>query len=136
MRSALQILSNCAPYLDKRSIENTSDNWSKELSEALNRALQALALTSFYKHSINTDALAAKDLDVLTQTVFDLSLEDGDLDTAPYLRPMSARQDIKAGFTALAAEVPCLCAQQPGTALRYLLRAPAAFRSIISRAHT
>lgn len=124
LRSALQILSNCAPYLDKRSIENTSDNWSKELSEALNRALQALALTSFYKHSINTDALAAKDLDVLTQTVFDLSLEDGDLDTAPYLRPMSARQDIKASFTALAAEVPCLCAQQPGTALRYLLRAP------------
>lgn len=124
LRSVLQILSNCALHLDEASVENTSGAWSEELTEALNRALRALALTSFYKHSINTDALAAKDLDVLTQAVFDLSLEDGDLDTAPYLRPMSARQDIKAGFAALAAEVPNLCAEKPGAALRYLLRAP------------
>lgn len=124
LRSALQILGNCAQYLDVTSVENASGAWSKELTEALNRSLRALALTSFYKHSVNTDALAAKDLDVLTQAVFDLSLEDGDLDTAQYLRPMSARQDIKAGFAALAAEVPNLCAEQPGAALRYMLRAP------------
>lgn len=120
LRSVLQILVNCAPYLDGTD----STDWSKELTEALSHALRALALTSFYKHSINTDSLSTKDLDVLTQAVFDLSLEEGDLDTAPYLRPMSARQDIKVGFTALAAEVPNLCAEKPGAALRYLLKGP------------
>jgi hypothetical protein len=81
-------------------------------------------LTSLYKFSLDVEALSDKELDVLTQAVFDLSLQDGDLDTATYLRPMSANQDIRSSFMALAAEVPKVCAMQPGTTLRYLLRGP------------
>ena len=125
LRSVLQVMANCAPYLGDPSPEQLkSPAWSHELTQALGRSLQALALTSLYKFSVDTDAIAARELPALTQAVFDLSLLDGDIDTAPYLRPMSAGQDIKACFAALAAEVPNMCAQQPGTALRYLLRGP------------
>ncbi|WP_270825272.1 hypothetical protein [Aeromonas sp. QDB68] len=125
LRSVLQVLASCAPNLaisppDKLII----GAWSAELTRELSRSLQALALTSLYKLSIDTDGIAAKELPALTQAIFDLSLEDGDMDTAPYLRPMSGEQDIKACFAALAAEVPNFCAEQPGTALRYLLRGP------------
>lgn len=125
LRSVLQVMASCAPLLDgSSSADLTSLAWSDDLTTALGRSLQALALTSLYKHSVDTDAIAAKELPALTQGVFDLSLEDGDLDTAPYLRPMSAEPDIKACFAALAAEVPNFCAKKPGTALRYLLRGP------------
>jgi len=125
LRSVLQVMANCAPYLGDPSPEQLmSSAWSVELTMALGRSLQALALTSLYKLSVDTDAIAARELPALTQAVFDLSLLDGDLDTAPYLRPMSAGQDMKACFAALAAEVPNMCAQQPGTSLRYLLRGP------------
>lgn len=125
LRSVLQVLATCAPHLIRSSSEDLmSGSWSSDLTSALSRSLQALALTSLYKLSVDTDAIAAKELPALTQAVFDLSLEDGDLDTAPYLRPMSAELDIKACFAALAAEVPNFCAEQPGTALRYLLRGP------------
>lgn len=125
LRSVLQVMTNCTPYLgDPSPAELASSALSLELTMALGRSLQALALTSLYKFSIDTDAIAARELPALTQAVFDLSLLDGDLDTAPYLRPMSAGQDMKACFAALAAEVPNMCAQQPGTSLRYLLRGP------------
>lgn len=125
LRSVLQVMSSCAPHLGSSLPANLeSANWSIDLTTALSRSLQALALTSLYKFSVDTDAIAARELPALTQAVFDLSLLDGDIDTAPYLRPMSAEQDIKACFAALAAEVPNFCAKQPGTALRYLLRGP------------
>ena len=60
----------------------------------------------------------------MVQAVFELSLQDGDLDSAPYLRPMSSDPNIQACFAALAAEVPNFCAEDPGIALRYLLRGP------------
>ncbi len=125
LRSVLQVLSSCAPHLEiSSSADLKSGVWSFDLTSELSRSLQALALTSLYKFSVDTDAIAAKELPALTLAVFDLSLEDGDIDTAPYLRPMSAEQDIKACFAALAAEVPNFCAGKPGTALRYLLRGP------------
>lgn len=125
LRSVLQVMANCAPHLGNPPPEHLkSGAWSRELTVALSRSLQALALTSLYKFSVDTDAIAARELPALTQAVFDLSLLDGDIDTAPYLRPMSAGQDMKACFAALAAEVPNMCAQQPGTSLRYLLRGP------------
>ncbi len=125
LRSVLQVMANCAPYLgDPPSEHLASSAWSPELTMALGRSLQALALTSLYKFSVDTDAIAARELPALTQAVFDLSLLDGDIDTAPYLRPMSEGQDLKASFAALAAEVPNMCAQKPGTSLRYLLRGP------------
>lgn len=123
LRSALQVMAHCAPYLSEVSSES-SGLWSAELTTALSRALEGLALTSLYKFSVDTDELAARELPTLVQAVFDLSLQDGDIDTAPYLRPMSAERDIKACFAALAAQVPNFCAEQPGTALRYMLRGP------------
>ncbi|CAN7557659.1 hypothetical protein LJR118_004066 [Acidovorax sp. LjRoot118] len=125
LRSVLQVMERCAPHLGNlKSKKLDSLNWSPELTRELSRSLQALALTSLYKHSIDTDAIGAGELPALTQAVFDLSLQEGDLDTAPYLRPMSGDQSIKACFAALAGEVPNFCAQKPGTALRYLLRGP------------
>jgi hypothetical protein len=125
LRSVLQLMARCAPHLGGLLSANLdSVSWSPKLATALSQSLQALALTSLYKFSVDTDAIAAGDLPALTQAIFDLSLEDGDLDTAPYLRPMSAKQDIKTVFAALAAEVPNLCAKQPGSTLRYLLRGP------------
>jgi hypothetical protein len=125
LRSVLQLMARCGPHLGGLLSANLdSVSWSPELATALSQSLQALALTSLYKFSVDTDAIAAGDLPALTQAIFDLSLEDGDLDTAPYLRPMSAKQDIKTCFAALAAEVPNFCARQPGSTLRYLLRGP------------
>ena len=72
----------------------------------------------------------------MVQAVFDLSLLDGDIDTALYLRPVSAEREIKSCFAALAAEVPHFCATQPGTAFRYLLRAPGSVSLYsLARAH-
>ncbi len=123
LRSTLQVMAYCAPYLgDSSSSVLESTTWSTELTTALSRALQGLALTSLYKYSVDTDAIAAQELPALVQAVFDLSLLDGDIDTAHYLRPMSAERDIKTCFAALAAEVPNFCAKRPGMALRYLLR--------------
>lgn len=125
LRSVLQVMANCIPHLGTSSPSTMeSVSWSAELTTALGRSLQALALTSLYKLSVDTDAIAAQELPDLTQAVFDLSLLDGDIDTALYLRPMSADPDLKASFAALAAEVPIFCAKQPGTALRYMLRGP------------
>jgi len=126
LRTVLQVIERCAAHLvGALSPTNSSDeDWSRELTREFSRALQALALTGLYKLSVDTDAIAAMELPALIQAVFDLSLQDGDIDTAPYLRPMSANQDIKACFAALAGEVPNFCAQKPGTALRYLMRGP------------
>lgn len=137
LRSVLQVMASCAPFLDGSSITSlASASWSAELSTALSRSLQALALTSLYKFSVDTDAIAAQEFPALTQAVFDLSLLDGDIDTAQYLRPMSAEQDIRVSFAALAAEVPNFCAEQPGMALRYLLRGPGSVSLYsLARAH-
>lgn len=137
LRSVLQVMTNCAPFLDGSSISPlASASWSAELSAALSRSLQALALTSLYKFSVDTDAIAAQEFPALTQAVFDLSLLDGDIDTAQYLRPMSAEQDIRVSFAALAAEVPNFCAERPGMALRYLLRGPGSVSLYsLARAH-
>lgn len=125
LRSVLQVMSRCSQHLAAGNEGRFEDaDWSPELTADLAGALQSLALTSLYKFSLDVEALSDKELDVLTQAVFDLSLLDGDLDTAPYLRPMSANQDIRSSFMALAAEVPKVCALQPGTTLRYLLRGP------------
>lgn len=123
LRSALQVMAHCAPHLGDGS-PGMSATWSAGLTTALSRALEGLALTSLYKFSVDTDELAARELPALVQAVFELSLHDGDIDTAPYLRPMSAERDIRACFAALAAQVPNFCAERPGTALRYLLRGP------------
>lgn len=123
LRSVLQVLSHCAPHLTG-SAGATGASWSRELTEALTRGLQALALTSLYKFSIDTDAISIRELPALSEAVFQLSLLDGDVDTAAYLRPTSAQQDIKNCFVALAAEVPNFSTGKPGMLLRYLFTGP------------
>lgn len=123
LRSVLQVLSHCAPHL-AGSAEAAGGLWSRELTEALTRGLQALALTSLYKFSIDTDAISVRELPALSEAVFQLSLLDGDVDTAAYLRPTSAQQDIKNCFVALAAEVPNFCTGKPGMLIRYLFTGP------------
>jgi hypothetical protein len=126
LRSVLQVLVNCAPHMPSPSLAmDPPQDWSHQpLTQALSRSLQALALSSLFKLSVNIDGIAAQELPALTLAIFDLSIKDGDIDTALYLRPMSADQDIRVSFTALAAEVPNFCAGKPGLALRYLLRGP------------
>lgn len=125
LRSVMQVMERCASHFSDLTPENLEHlSWSEKLSSDLSRSLQALALTSLYKHSVDTDSIGARELPALTQAVFNLSLKEGDLDTAPYLRPMSGDQSIKACFAALAGEVPNFCAQKPGVALRYMLRGP------------
>lgn len=125
LRSVLQVLSHCAPFIakpDEGAKENKS--FSRKLTEAACRSFQALALTNLYKFSIDVDAITAHDLPALSEAVFNLSLLDGDVDTAAYLRPMSAQHDIKNCFMALAAEVPNFSTGKPGLLIRYLLSGP------------
>ncbi|PTU49695.1 hypothetical protein DBB42_23765 [Pseudomonas plecoglossicida] len=123
LRSVLQVLSHCAPHLTG-SAGTVGASWSRELTEALTRGLQALALTSLYKFSVDTDAISVRELPALSEAVFQLSLLDGDVDTAAYLRPTSAQQDIKNCFVALAAEVPNFSTGKPGMLIRYLFTGP------------
>ncbi len=125
LRSVVQVMERCAPHLRNLTSKNLDSlDWSPELTRELSRSLLALALTSLYKHSVDTDAIGAEELPALTQAVFNLSLQEGDLDTAPYLRPMSGDLSIRACYAALASAVPNFCAEKPGTALCYLLRGP------------
>ncbi len=126
LRSVLQVLVTCAPHMPSPSLaKDMPQAWSHQpLARALSRSLQALALSSLFKLSVDIDGIAAQELPALTLAMFNLSIQDGDIDTALYLRPMSANRDIRVGFTALAAEVPNFCAGNPGLALRYLLRGP------------
>ncbi|MCU1048440.1 hypothetical protein EN794_005320 [Mesorhizobium sp. M00.F.Ca.ET.151.01.1.1] len=127
LRSVLQMMAYCAPHIHLKDLRTESQATARRnegLTDALGRSMRALALSSLYKLSVDTDAIAAGELSALTQAVFELSLLDGDVDTAPYLRPQSAAMDIRASFAALSADVPRICAGKPGAALRYMLRGP------------
>lgn len=87
LRSVLQVMSRCAPYLTSEGANDQTDTWDLELSEALSESLRALALGSLYKFGVDVDAIAAHELPALTKAVFDLAVRDGDFDTAVYLRP-------------------------------------------------
>ena len=123
LRSVMQILARCAPSVSFAGGNMPPNAWSMELSHALVSGLRALALTSLYRYDVDTDAIASRELPALSDAVFKLALRDGDVDTATYLRPTSAVQDIKNCFTALAAEVPSLLTGQPGALLRYMFYA-------------
>lgn len=118
LRSILQVSAHCAPYLNV--LEPGS---SSSLTNALSQSLLELSLTSLYKYSIDTDAISMQSVPSLLQAVFDLSLLDGDIDTAAYLRPISADRDLKSCFVTLAAEVARFCAKNPSAAFQYILRA-------------
>lgn len=126
LRSVLQLLSNCAPYLsDSDKTGENSVGWNNGiLSDALRESLRGMALGSLYKFGVDVDGLARNDLTALIDAVFELSLCDGDSDTAAYLRPQSREDSLKNCFTALAAEVAALCVDNPSSAIRYMLGGP------------
>lgn len=124
LRSVLQLLSRCAPYLTEGDSDTVENGWKDELSEALRESLRAMALGSLYKFGVDVDALATQDLPALIDAVFELALLDGDSDTATYLRPQTKDESLKCCFTALAAEVAGQCAGKPSVAIRYLLGGP------------
>jgi hypothetical protein len=134
LRSVLQVLSRCAPYLSQTDEQGTiSNEWAPDvaghstdslLSNALRESLQAMALGSLYKFGVDVDAIAAHELPALIDAVFELSILDGDLDTAAYLRPQPSEENLKSCFPALAADVANLCAGEPSSVLRYLFGGP------------
>lgn len=124
LRSVLQVLSRCAPYLTPEGANDQPDAWNLELSESLSESLRALALGSLYKFGVDVDAIAAHELPALTKAVFDLAIRDGDFDTAVYLRPQPSDADLKNSFAALSADVTRLCAENPAALIDYMLAAP------------
>lgn len=134
LRSVLQVLSRCAPHLKESDEVGVKCNlWTSQhpgeelepmLSEALRESLRAMALGSLYKFGVDVDAIAAQELPALIDAVFELSIRDGDLDTAAYLRPQPSEENLKSCFPALAADVANLCAQSPSAVIRYMLGGP------------
>lgn len=126
LRSVLQLLSRCAPYLrvGTRDVTNAAYEWNEDLSEAVREGLRAMALGSLYKFGIDVDAIAAHELPTLIDAVFELSNQDGDSDTAAYLRPQPSREDLKNCFAALAADVAGLCAKNPSSLIQFMLAGP------------
>ncbi|WLE61691.1 hypothetical protein GIY62_30065 [Burkholderia plantarii] len=125
LRSVLQVMQGCAPFLhetDEQARDDTS--WSRDLSDAVRGSLRAMAQGSLYKKGIMVDDLAANYLPTLTKAVFELACEDGDVDTAAYLRPQASDDDLNNCYMSLAAEVAGLCAENPSNALIYMLAGP------------
>lgn len=125
LRSVLQVLSRCAPYLS--ADDSTGDlckEWHDDLSESLRESLRAMALGSLYKFNIDVDAIAAHELPALIEAVFELANRDGDPDTAAYLRPQPSEADLKNCFVSLSSDVAGLCAQNPAALLQYMLAGP------------
>lgn len=125
LRSILQVLQRCAPFVSKSdSAGQNNVDWDQALSDALREALRGMAQGSLYKKGIVLDDLVANYLPALTSAVFELSCEDGDVDTSAYLRPQASDEDLNNCYMALAAEVAGLCAKNPSAALTYLLAGP------------
>lgn len=125
LRSVLQVLSRCAPYLSADdSTGDLCNEWRGDLSEALRESLRAMALGSLYKFGVDVDAIASSELPDLIGAVFELAIRDGDMDTAAYLRPQPSDQDLKNCFVALSADVAGICAKNPATLIQYLLAGP------------
>lgn len=123
LRSVLQVLQGCAPHLSQ-SDNDISKKWNRELSDALRESLRAMAQGSLYKQGVVVDELTANYLPTLSKAVFDLCCQDGDVDTAAYLRPQANNDDFNNCYLALAAEVAGQCAESASASLRYMLSGP------------
>lgn len=123
LRSILQVLQGCAPHLSK-SDDDINKKWNRELSDALRESLRAMAQGSLYKQGVMVDELTANYLPTLSKAVFDLCCQDGDVDTAAYLRPQASNDDLNNCYLALAAEVAGQCAESASASIKYMLSGP------------
>ncbi len=123
LRSILQVLQNCIPHLSK-SDSHIKNEWSRSLSDALRSSLRAMAQGSLYKQGIMVDELTANYLPTLSKAVFDICCQDGDIDTAAYLRPQASNDDLNNCYLSLAAEVAGQCAESASASLKYMLSGP------------
>ena len=90
----------------------------------LSAALRGAMLGSLYKQQVDVLALENGYFPKLAEAIFNLTLEDGDLDTGFYLRPQSKEDSLRNTSMVLAAEVARTCKGRPDVALRYLLQGP------------
>lgn len=112
VRSVLQLLST---YF--KPTQGSSANARERASEAL----RATALSSLYRHDVDVESIAEGDLHATIEAAFDLSLLDGDPDTAAYLRPQVRDLSLRNAYVSLSADVARLCEQNPAKAITYLL---------------
>jgi hypothetical protein len=115
VRSVLQVLST---YFKHTSVENGG------YTQAASEALRAMALSSLYRYDIDVESIAEGDLQSVIEAAFDLSMLDGDPDTAIYLRPQARELSLRNAYVSLSSDVARLCDQNPANALTYMLTGP------------
>lgn len=120
LRSVLQTLARIA------SVEPQTD--SQAYAHEFGQAMIAMSLQNLYQEDIAVDELVAENFHALTETVFDIAMEDGDPDTSAYLRPTSAEMHNRSAMFGLSAAVAQQLRGKPGTCLTYLLRGPGMVR--------
>lgn len=112
VRSVLQLLS---------TYYRLSDGEASNCRAAASEALRAVALSSLYRHDADVESIAEGDLHAAIEAAFNLSLLDGEPDTATYLRPQSRDSTIRNASVSLAAEVARLCEKDPARAITFML---------------
>lgn len=116
LRSVLQTLARIA------SVDPQTD--AQAYAHEFSQAMIAMSLQNLYKANIAVDELVAENFHALTETVFEIAMEDGEPDTSAYLRPTSAEAHNRSAMFGLSASVAQQLRGKPGTVLTYLLRGP------------
>lgn len=113
VRSVLQLLSTYYKLL--------SESKSAKPTDAASEALRATALSSLYRHDVDVESIAEGDLHATIEAAFNLSVRDGEPDTAVYLRPKARDASLRSAYVSLAADVARLCENNPARAITYML---------------
>jgi hypothetical protein len=113
VRSVLQLLSTYNKLL--------SESKSAKPTDAASEALRATALSSLYRHDVDVESIAEGDLHATIEAAFNLSVRDGEPDTAVYLRPQARDASLRSAYVSLAADVARLCENDPARAITYML---------------
>ena len=112
VRSVLQLLS---------TYYKLSESASAKATDAASEALRATALSSLYRHDVDVESIAEGDLHATIEAAFNLSVRDGEPDTAVYLRPQARDASLRSAYVSLAADVARLCENDPARAITYML---------------
>jgi hypothetical protein len=112
VRSVLQLLS---------TYYKLSESGSAKPTDAASEALRAVALSSLYRHDVDVESIAEGDLHATIEAAFNLSVRDGEPDTAIYLRPQVRDASLRSAYVSLAADVARLCENNPARAITYML---------------